>query len=142
VTPDEAREQAIQRFNGMHVGTIFDRLRAFWDEAYSARDPEVAALKAVIERAKAPLELPYPGQGYTSTLNRSRDWVHAAREARTILASVPSSVPREPLLTVRENPPMPTDEKLLEMFDFQPGGRIAAIRAIWRAGCDAGMVAP
>jgi hypothetical protein len=41
----DEREKAIQRFNGMHVGTIFDRLRVFWDEAVASRDTEVQQLR-------------------------------------------------------------------------------------------------
>lgn len=46
--------------------------------------------------------------------------------------------PRPPL-TVRDNPPMPSDHEV------QNGGldsRTTGLRAIWRHGCDAGMVAP
>ena len=51
--------------------------------------------------------------------------------------------PRPPL-TVRDNPPMPSDHELNEIM-VQNGGldsRTTGLRAIWRHGCDAGMVAP
>jgi hypothetical protein len=56
-------------------------------------------------------------------------------------------------LTLMANPTMPTDEHLLEWFELAAGppeGPPAqwteefykGLRAIWRNGCDAGMVAP
>jgi len=48
-------------------------------------------------------------------------------------------------LTVRDNPPMPSDAQLYEMFTLNGSGAlglIPALRAIWRNGCDTGMVAP
>jgi len=50
-------------------------------------------------------------------------------------------------LTIRPNPSMPSDEQLREWFDLSAshengGSMIAGLRAIWRAGCDTGMVAP
>lgn len=46
-------------------------------------------------------------------------------------------------LTVRENPAMPGDDQLHLLFGGSGGDDWAAkgLRAVWRAGCDAGMVA-
>ena len=38
-------------------------------------------------------------------------------------------------LTVRPNPPMPSERELLDLY--LNGG----VKSVWRAGCDAGMVA-
>lgn len=46
----------------------------------------------------------------------------------------------------RDNPPVPSDEQLREWFDLASGeGKdfwsVLGLRAVWRAGCDAGMQA-
>lgn len=63
---------------------------------------------------------------------------------------VDSIVPRR--LIFRANPPTPDEESLLALIDLQKimplGGNydrkalIAGLSAVWRHGCDAGMVAP
>lgn len=50
-------------------------------------------------------------------------------------------------LVLRPNPEMPSAEKLAELFDLAAarhgGGSIqAGLQAVWRHGCDTGMVAP
>lgn len=54
---------------------------------------------------------------------------------------------------LRDNPPIPSDEQLREWFDLAARNASSAsaevvdtisagLRAVWRNGCDAGMVAP
>ena len=52
--------------------------------------------------------------------------------------------PRPPL-TIRDNPAMPDDETLERLFSLavrDSPSTVVGLRAVWRHGCDAGMVAP
>jgi hypothetical protein len=67
-------------------------------------------------------------------------------DARDIARAMNAAEPKP--LIVRDNPPMPSDQRLNELFTWaknssEVGSTIeVGLRAVWRAGCDAGMVAP
>ena len=46
------------------------------------------------------------------------------------------------VLSVRPNPPTPSDAELLVIYESACALPIPGLAAVWRHGCDAGMVAP
>lgn len=84
-------------------------------------------------------ETHFPEQGQRAYFIGARS---AARAIRRAVALTPTT---DHKLTIRPNPPMPSDEELHQLRsdaerhldDFTAG-----LRAIWRHGCDTGMVAP
>lgn len=71
-------------------------------------------------------------------------YVPYLKELEAVVAGPP---PEDRAVTVRENPKMPPDDVLREIarhtgVGYYSGSAVKALRAVWRHGCDAGMVAP
>jgi hypothetical protein len=113
VTADEAREQAWMAYVSIFEFGPTKSPRQNFLAGYSARDPEVAALKAVIEkvnheqislavhRAMFP-ELMSISRAIGSQKHYDEMLSRIADEVLTLLASVPSSVPSKKEPTVDE----------------------------------------
>lgn len=82
------------------------------------------------------------------TCDRYHDWLTlessaSIYDAEQIVRAMNLMEAPKPELSIRPNPEMPSDHALNEIM-VQNGGldsRTTGLRAIWRAGCDAGMVA-